>query len=118
MAEVILKIGDRQHRIACKAGSEDQVRQMGAMIDARWGAAHRASGGLNAERSMLFVALMLADALDDVQRKPTAESAPAPVPADPAPAAPAPTIDETALNRIAERIEAIAAALENRPATP
>lgn len=113
MAEVILKIGDRQHRIACKAGSEDQVRRMGAMIDDRWGAAHRASGGLNAERSMLFVALMLADALDEAQRRLAGGQTDAPPAAAPIPTPAAPLPSEDALNHIADRIEAIAAALEN-----
>lgn len=118
MAEVILKIGDRQHRIACKAGSEDQVRRMGAMIDDRWGAAHRASGGLNAERSMLFVALMLADALDEAQRKLAAGQPVAQPVAAPLPAPAAPALDGEMLSRIADRIEAIAAALENLHPTP
>lgn len=114
MAEVILKIGDRQHRIACKDGSEDQVRRMGAMLESRWSAASRASGGLNAERSMLFVALMLADALDEAQRRGATAPVAAPVAAPDVPtSAPAASIDDVVLARIADRIEAIATALEN-----
>ena len=106
MAEVILSIGDRQHRIACKDGSEDQVRRMGAMLESRWSAANRASGGLNAERTMLFIALMLADALDESSRSPgTAIPQPTPPP-------PAPPQDDGMLARIAERLEAMAEALE------
>lgn len=100
MAEVLLSIGDRQHRIACKDGSEAQLRRMGAMIDQRWAAANQASGGNNAERSMLFVALMLADALDEQQQ--AAASAITVAPAG----------DDPVLDRIATRLEALAATLE------
>lgn len=96
MAEVLLSIGDRQHRVACRDGSEDHLRRMGAMIDQRWAAANQASGGNNAERSMLFVALMLADALDEQQA-----------------AVAAPAANDAVLARIADRLEALADALEN-----
>ncbi len=110
MAEVILSIGDRQHRIACAAGSEDQVRRMGAMIDRRWTAANRASGGNNAERSMLFVALMLADALDEAQ------SGQAPTNSNPAASPPAAAAtDDAQLARTADRLEALARTLEQVP---
>lgn len=113
MAEVILQIGDRSHRIACKDGSEDQVRRMGALLNARWPAANRASGGLNAERSMLFIALMLADALDEAARRPDGDAA-VPVASETPP--PAPMIAPELLDRIADRLEAIAAALEKSAA--
>lgn len=106
MAEVILTIGDRQHRIGCADGSEEQVRRMGAMIDRRWDAANRASGGNNAERSMLFIALMLADALDEAQSATPGARAPAP---------PAPAEHDAWLARIADRLEALADALEQPP---
>lgn len=106
MPDVTLRIGDRDHRIACREGSEDQVRRMGAMLNERFAAANKASGGLNAERTMLFIALMLADALEEAGNRPTA---PAPV----APAsAPPPATDDGAMARLADKLEAIAAALE------
>ncbi|OYY90103.1 MAG: hypothetical protein B7Y45_09485 [Sphingomonas sp. 28-66-16] len=111
MAEVVLTIGDRQHRIACKAGSEAQVRRMGAMLDERWPAAHRASGGNNGERSMLFVALMLADALDEAAAGGDPAVAVAGAPVSTPPAAPPPD-SEALLARIADRLESLAAALE------
>jgi len=70
MAEVTLTIGDRRHIVACRDGEEAQVRRLGDMLDQRWQAAERASGGVGGERAMLFVALMLADALDETQRRP------------------------------------------------
>ncbi len=103
MAEVVLSIGNRQHRIPCRDGSEDQFRRIATKLDARWAAAEQASGGMNAERSMLYVALMLADALDEAERR-VATSDPAPV----SPSRP----DLPDLEHLAERLEAIAAALE------
>ena len=96
MAEVILDIGGRQHRIACRDGSEEQVRRTGAMVQQRWSAAVQASGGLNTERSMLFVALMLADTLDEIERTPGM----------------ARSRDEPLLASVADRLDAIALALE------
>lgn len=109
MGEVVLSIGDRQHRIPCKDGTEDQFRRIATKLDSRWAAAERASGGMNAERSMLYVALMLADALDEAEREATPmPSAPAPAPA----LAPSPPAALPDLDQLADRLEAIAAALE------
>jgi cell division protein ZapA len=94
MADVTLTIGDRRHTVACPDGQEDQVRRLGTMLDAHWATAARASGGLNGERTMLFVALMLADALDDADRRPAGAQ------------------DEALLARIADRLESLAASLE------
>ncbi len=96
MAEVVIDIGGRQHRIACADGSEDQVRRMGLLVQQRWAAAEKASGGLNAERSMLFVALMLADTLDEMQRNP-GKGVP---------------FEDPLLADVANRLEGIATALE------
>lgn len=109
MAEVVLSIGDRQHRILCRDGTEDQFRRIATKLDSRWAAAERASGGMNAERSMLFVALMLADALDEAEQRtgtpPNTTHATPQVETGPNPD----------LQRLAERLEAIAAALEKPP---
>ena len=94
MADVTLTIGDRRHTVACPDGQENQVRRLGTMLDAHWATAARASGGLNGERTMLFVALMLADALEEADRRPAAAK------------------DEVVLARIADRLESLAASLE------
>jgi cell division protein ZapA len=94
MADVTLTIGDRRHSVACPPGQEDQLRRLGTMLDAHWTTAQRASGGLSGERTMLFVALMLADALDEADRRP------------------AEVKDEALLAGIAAKLESLAAALE------
>ena len=70
MAEVTLTIGDRRHAVTCRDGEEAQLRRLGEMLDQRWAMANRASGGLNAERTMLLIALMLADNLDQAENRP------------------------------------------------
>ena len=94
MADVTLTIGDRRHAVACPPGQEDQLRRLGTMLDAHWANAARASGGLNGERTMLFVALMLADALDEAERRPAEAK------------------DEALLANIADKLESLAASLE------
>lgn len=94
MAEVTLTIGDRRHVVACREGEQDQIHRLGAMLDSRWAAALRASGGLSTERTMLFIALMLADALDEGDRRPPELA------------------DATLLDMLAERLETLAATLE------
>ena len=101
MAEVTLTIGDRAHVVACRDGEEAQLRHLGAMLDERWDIAQRVAGNMGGERAMLFVALMLADALDEARRQPAA----------------APVDDDT-LDRVADKLEALAAALEDGAAKP
>jgi cell division protein ZapA len=95
MADVTLTIGDRRHTVACRDGEEPQLRKLGELLDRHWTTASRASGGLNGERTMLFVALMLADELDEAQRRPP-EGAGAAM-----------------LEQVADRLERLAAVLEN-----
>lgn len=95
MADVTLTIGDRRHTVACRDGEEPQLRKLGEMLDKHWSTAARASGGLNGERTMLFVALMLADQLEEADRRPP-EGAGA-----------------VLLEKVAERLERLAATLEN-----
>ena len=99
MATVTLSIGGRPHQIACRAGEEPRVRQLGDMIDQRWATANRAAGGLSAERALLFVALMLADDLDEALVRPPEGAA----------------VSEGSLLHIADRLEALATALEQSP---
>ena len=95
MADVTLTIGDRRHTVACRDGEEPQLRKLGDMLDRHWSTAARASGGINGERTMLFVALMLADQLEEIERRPP-EGAGAAL-----------------LEKVAERLESLAATLEN-----
>lgn len=95
MTEVSLVIGGRNHIIACREGEAARLRKLGAMLDAHWAAASRASGGLSGERTLLFVALMLADSLEEAERRPATGFT-----------------DSQALTGVAEWLEELADALE------
>ena len=96
MAQVTLTIGDRSHLVACADGDEPRLERLGAMLDERWPVARRAAGAGAGERAMLLIALMLADSLDEAQNAPP----------------PAPDGNDPTLVAIAERLEALAEALE------
>ena len=98
MAEVLLSIGGRNHAVACRDGEEARVEQLGRMLAERWPAAQRAAGA-STERAMFFVALMLADDLDESHTKPAEGAA----------------MSEGALARVADRLESLAEALEKAP---
>lgn len=101
MAEVTLTIGGRPYPVLCRDGEEGQVVRLGQMLVDRWADADRAAGGLSAERAMMFVALMLADDLDEALRNASSDNA--------APALPP---------GLADRLEQIAAELEETTPTP
>ncbi|WP_425229868.1 cell division protein ZapA [Sphingomonas sp.] len=101
MAEVVLQIGGRAFPVACRDGEEARVRDLGRLLEERWPAAQRAAGGVNPERAMFFVALLLADALDETQSRPPAGAA----------------MSEGALARVAARLEALADTLEQATAS-
>jgi len=94
MGQVTIHVGARAHVIACRDGEEDHVRKLGAMLDAHYGNADRGSGGLSGERTMLFLALILADQLDEAERNPPGGVSP------------------VLLDNLADRLEAVALALE------
>ena len=99
MAQVTLSIGGRPLSVACRDGEEPRVQHLGRMLDQRWAMALRAAGGVNTERAMFFLALMLADDLDEAENRPAQDGG----------------VSEAAITRIAERLEQLADALEQPP---
>ena len=96
MATVMLQLGGRSWPVTARNGEEARVEQLGRMLSERWDTANRAAGG-HAERALLLLSLMLADALDEAENRPPAGA----------------PVSETALARIADRLESLADALEN-----
>ena len=94
MADVSLMIGGRAHVVACRDGEESHLQHLARTLDRHYAVARNASGGQSGERTFLFLSLILADALDEAQRQPSSER------------------DTAALARVAERLEAVAGALE------
>lgn len=101
MPNLRLEIGGRHYDIHCEEGEEAHITRLASRVDAKAREAQAVIGGINEARQLLFAALMLAD---DVGAAPSAPTAPSPAPATPRSAA-----DKKAIDRIAERIEAMAA---------
>jgi len=96
VSNVTLQIGGRSYLVACAAGEEDRVQELGQMIEDK--VRELSPSGHNETRLLLFAALLLADELHEARRKG---------------GSPAPTPDQAdALEALATRLESFAAALE------
>ena len=94
MAEVTITVAGRSHTIATRDGEESHMRRLEAILQKHAETAQRASGGLSIERTLVYLALILADLLDEAERNPSEGVSP------------------VLLERIADRLEAVATALE------
>ncbi|HZV56930.1 MAG TPA: cell division protein ZapA [Sphingobium sp.] len=107
MAEVKIMVGGRQYAVHCRDGDEDRLRHLAGMISERVDKVKTGSPGLTEVRQLLFAGLLLADALHDQQNG----GAPAPRPAAAPPPPPPPPQDDpallAALERLAQRLEAL-----------
>ncbi|MBX3594491.1 cell division protein ZapA [Sphingomonas sp.] len=95
MGQVTLTVAGKPHSIACRDGEEMHLERLGRVLDRHSETAIRASGGLSGERTMLFLALILADLLDEAERNPPGGVSP------------------VLIDNLADRLEAVAAALED-----
>ena len=100
MAEVTLSVGGYSYKVACRDGEEDHLYRLGELVDAKSKEAQAAVGNAGEVRALLFASLLFAD--EAIEGRP-----PAPEPAQP-------TFDTSALDTIAERVEALAERLENK----
>jgi cell division protein ZapA len=94
MAEVTLTLAGRAYSVSCRDGEEPHLQRLESLMARHAETADRASGGLNSERTLLYLALILADLLDEAERNPPSGVSP------------------VLLDNIADRLEAVAAALE------
>lgn len=112
MSNVVLPIAGRNFTVSCADGEEPHIEMLGRMIDER---ARKIGGQQSETRMLLFAALMMADELHDAHNN---APPPPPAPSVPSPAAPATEIDPrivARVNALADRIEKLAAALEQGP---
>ena len=100
MSEIDVFIAGRAYKVACRDGEEDALRKAAALVDTKSREALAGLGTLSEARQLLFASLLLADEMVDGGKATTT----APPPADPA-------LAERA-ERIADRLESLAAALE------
>jgi cell division protein ZapA len=94
MAEITLNVAGRSYSVAAREGDEPHLRHLESLLAKHADTAQRASGGLNAEKTLLYLALILADLLDEAEKNPPEGVSP------------------ILLDRIADRLESVAAALE------
>src|SRR3954451_7465974 len=107
MATMIdLSIAGRVYPVACREGEEESLRAAARLVDAKSREAIAGLGTLSEARQFLFASLLLADQL--VETKPEAAAATAPPEPDPMLAARA--------EALAQRLESLAATLENETA--
>ncbi len=125
MPDMRLTIGGRIYSVTCQPGEEQHLARLGTMLDT---AARKASasGGLTETRALLFAGLLLADELAETQDR--AAEALAAQAAKVEPAKPQQgdllahdndtEMAARAIERLAQRIENLAAGLENQTAQP
>ncbi len=94
MADITLQVAGRSYTVSARDEDMPHLRALEARIGRHADAAMRAAGGQSGERTLLYLALILADALDEAEKKPAAARS------------------DTLLERIADRLEAVAEALE------
>ena len=99
MSEIDVFIAGRAYKVACRDGEEDALRKAAALVDTKSREALAGLGTLSEARQLLFASLLLADEMVDGGK--ATITAP---PVDPA-------FAERA-ERIADRLESLAAALE------
>jgi cell division protein ZapA len=109
MAALIdLSIAGRTYQVACREGEEENLRTAARLVDGKSREALAGLGTLSEARQFLFASLLLADQLID--KSPD-------VPAAAVPAAPDPALVARA-EALANRLEMLAAQLENEAANP
>jgi cell division protein ZapA len=107
MATLIdLNIAGRTYQVACREGEEENLRAAARLVDGKSREALAGLGTLSEARQFLFASLLLADQLID--KNPGAATPAAPAPPDPA-------LVERA-EALANRLEILAAELEEEGA--
>lgn len=104
MADITLQVAGRSYTVSAREEDTPHLRALEARIAEHADAAMRAAGGQAGERTLLYLALILADALDESEKAPASSPAPAPA------------VSDELLARIADRLEAVASALEESAA--
>lgn len=107
MPDVKLSIAGRDYFVACNAGEEQRLLELGAMVDATAQQVAGGARGLTETRGLLFSALMLADGLHDAGGAGSAARA------DTAQPSAAMVQSANILEGLATRLENLALRLEN-----
>lgn len=107
MAQVSVAIGGRTYSLACRDGDEAHLTELAAMLESKTGGLTSALGSMSEPRLLLMAGLLIADELVESRKQ---RAIPVGVPG--------PAIDDRRVVAIAERLEALAASLENANEMP
>lgn len=69
MAEVNVQIAGRNYRMACDAGQENHLRELGALVDGRIAQMRESFGEIGDMRLTVMAAIVVADELSETQRR-------------------------------------------------
>lgn len=101
MGQINVTIGGRSYPLACRDGEEERLNRLAAHVDAKAADLQGALGQMSEPRLLLMSAILIADEFFDLkERDPSLGD----------------TIATNALEKAAQRVEAIVAALEKRRA--
>jgi cell division protein ZapA len=98
MAEVMLSIGGHSYQVSCRDGEEPHLHKIAEIVDRKVGEARSAVGDLGEVRQLLLASLLLADEVLETDK-------PAVVPSGG-------EVVAATFERLADRVEVIAAKLE------
>ena len=100
MINLEIRIGSRPYQITCREGQQPHYEALTKIINEKIATAESALGSMSETRLLMFATLLLADEINDIRAG--------------NPVSAASGVDPPALERVAERIEALATALEAR----
>ena len=106
MSNVVLAIGGREYSMACAAGEEAHIGELGRMIDDKLRSLPDRANQ-NDSRSLLFAALLLADELHELRKSAAPSQPDEPVPLAAAGALALGDASPERLAAVAERLEAL-----------
>ena len=106
MADVEVSVSGRRYKLSCRDGEEDHLRALVRMVDMKAEEITGALGEMTEARTLLLSALLIADELNDLRGAAVVARSDAPAEVEPDPAY------AVAIERIAERVERLAAQLE------
>ena len=98
MGQVNVQIGGRSYSLACGDGEETHLAGLASHLDAKTTELQAALGQMSEPRLLLMAGILIADELHELRSGKTP---------------PPPAADDSALVALAERVERLAAALEN-----
>jgi cell division protein ZapA len=99
MINLEIRIGSRPYQITCREGQEPHYEALTKIINEKIATAESALGSMSETRLLMYATLLLADEINDIRA-----GGGAPVAAS--------SVDPAALERVADRMEALATALE------